>query len=53
MPIAKCKGSNCKSEFQDKLYGSKRVHNLMKNGSWRCTVCGEVIRKDGDDKKKK
>jgi len=30
----------CKSEFQDKTYGTgNRLHNKTNNG-WRCTVCG-------------
>lgn len=31
----------CKHAFQDKTYGAGvRVHNIMKSGSMRCTVCG-------------
>lgn len=30
----------CKQAFQDKQYGAGvRVHNIMKNGGTRCTVC--------------
>jgi len=33
----------CKSEFQDKRYGTQqRVHNSGKAGLYRCTVCGTV-----------
>lgn len=33
---------NCKSEFQDKLYGkNKRVFNKMKTNRIRCTVCSK------------
>jgi hypothetical protein len=43
MAIKKC---NCKSEFQDKRYGSgNRVHNKARSriqgrNAWTCTVCG-------------
>ena len=39
MKIIKC---NCESKYQDTTYGIKnRLHNFAaKNGSWRCTVCG-------------
>jgi len=37
MPIRKC---TCDNKFQDARYGSgMRVHNVMKNGNLRCTVC--------------
>ncbi len=33
---------NCAHKFQDELYGKgKRLFNEKKDGSWRCTVCGE------------
>jgi len=37
--IVKC---NCVSEYQDGVHGNgNRLHNFAaKNGSWRCTVCG-------------
>ena len=48
MVVVKC---NCKSEYQDSMYGKgNRVHNVMNNGrptgtnptpSARCTVCGK------------
>ena len=32
----------CDHTGQDSMYGhSRRVHNEKKNGSFRCTVCGE------------
>jgi len=31
---------SCKCVSQDLFYGNgKRLHNKMKNGNWRCTVC--------------
>lgn len=40
--IATCK---CSHKQQDEWYGLfKRVFNKMKSGSWRCTVCGSVIK---------
>ena len=32
----------CKNEFQDEKYGKgMRVHNEKKDGTFRCTVCGD------------
>lgn len=32
----------CKHSFQDKEYGrQQRVHNPVRGGGWRCTVCGD------------
>lgn len=40
--LATCK---CSHKQQDEWYGFfKRVFNKMKAGSWRCTVCGSVIK---------
>lgn len=31
---------SCINEGQDKMYGKgRRLHNKMKDGSFRCTVC--------------
>jgi len=31
---------DCECPQQDKIYGKgKRVHNKMKDDSWRCTCC--------------
>lgn len=30
----------CHSEYQDKAYHGKRLHNDTADG-WRCTVCGK------------
>jgi len=36
-------GSTNGAKFQDKEYGKgNRLHNLMKDGGFRCTVCGSV-----------
>lgn len=34
----------CKSEYQDKVYSGKRVHNKCnsKLDSYRCTSCGKI-----------
>lgn len=34
----------CKSEYQDKNYSGKRVHNKCnsKTNSYKCTVCGKI-----------
>lgn len=46
--IRPCK---CKSEFQDKTYGSmNRVYNPCFKGGFRCSVCGTT---SGDAGKKK
>jgi hypothetical protein len=40
MRILQCE-KHCKHPYQDKKYGTgNRAHNSMKNGSFRCTVCG-------------
>lgn len=42
----KCKGTRCKSEYQDEKYGlGVRIHNKCAKGQ-RCTVCGEVSGSD-------
>ncbi len=39
------KGCKCRSEYQDKKYGSGiRVMNSKADGSCSCTVCGIVIK---------
>lgn len=39
--IEKCT-KNCKHEFQDEVYGGKRVLNsCLKENEFRCSVCGE------------
>jgi len=44
--IKECAGALCKSDYQDKRYGGKRLHNPMPqtDGSvwYRCTVCGQA-----------
>lgn len=41
----------CKSEYQDKVYSGKRVHNKAnaKLNEYRCTVCGKM-NKSGETK---
>lgn len=43
--IMQCEGALCKSDYQDKAYGGKRLHNPMPqtDGSvwYRCTVCSK------------
>jgi hypothetical protein len=35
--------AGCKNEYQDKIYGkNRRVMNPVKQGGYRCTVCGKV-----------
>ena len=50
--IKRCLGTNCKNEFQDKMYNGLRVMNELKEKGWRCTVCTTVIAKNPDAKKK-
>ena len=39
--IVKC---TCKNDWQDNEYGKfNRVANEMKNGQFRCSVCGAVV----------
>lgn len=51
MPIKKCL---CTSSYQDQKYGyGLRVANLCKDGSYRCTICGQKISKVSNEKKDK
>lgn len=42
--MTKVMACTCVSSYQDAKYGNgNRVHNetAVKNGGWRCTVCGK------------
>lgn len=47
---------NCKSEFQDELYGKgNRLFNEIgkdQKSGYRCTVCGKEVKEGGISKKK-
>lgn len=43
--VVACQGQCRPHRFQDSKYGQgRRVHNLMKSGGMRCTVCSNVIK---------
>lgn len=44
MADTKLLNCSCKSEYQDKNYHGKRVHNKCnsKVDSYKCTVCGKI-----------
>lgn len=50
------KACSCKHEGQDSLHGKwQRVFNEVKSAKgteYRCTVCGNVIKSSGEEKKK-
>ena len=48
----KVKQCDCKSDFQDKEYGTQqRLMNTNEKGAIKCTVCGAIHRTFEDKKK--
>ena len=51
---AAIKACTCVNSYQDKKYGTnKRVHTVMVNEKFKCTVCGDVKLPGPVGKKKK